>query len=57
MHSNPVEAAMVATLLVVLYLVTRGFVPLPKRFSLRAVLVWVAVVGVALGGISYCARH
>jgi hypothetical protein len=44
MHSNPVEAAMVATLMVVLYLVTRGLVPLPKRFSLQAVVGWIAVV-------------
>ncbi|HEX3600516.1 MAG TPA: hypothetical protein VHU84_10265 [Lacipirellulaceae bacterium] len=57
MQSNPVEAALVATLLIILYLVTHGGIPIPKRFSVRAVLVWIAVVAIALGGISYCARH
>ncbi len=57
MHSNPVEAAMVATLLVVLYFVTRGWVPLPARFSLRAVLGWIAAVAGVLGVIVFAARH
>ena len=57
MHSNPVEAAMVATLMVVLFLATRGFVPLPKWFSFRAMLGLVAVVAGVLGVIVFAARQ
>jgi uncharacterized membrane protein HdeD (DUF308 family) len=56
MHSNPVEAAMVATLMMILYLVVHGGVPIPSRFSTRMVLGWIGVIAIVLGVIAWAAR-
>ena len=56
MHSNPVEAATVALLVLVLYVVMTGGLPIPSKFSLRALLIATTLLAVVLGLIAYAAR-
>jgi hypothetical protein len=57
MHSNPVEATVVAVFLLALYFALHGGFPAPSKFSVRALLIGTALVAAALGIIAYAARN
>jgi hypothetical protein len=54
MHNNPVEATVIAVVLLVLWLIGA---PLPAKFSLRGVLSVTTLIAVVLGVIALAARH
>jgi hypothetical protein len=57
MHSNAVEATAVAVMLLVLWVISHGGLPLPAKFSLRGILIMTALVAAVLGVIAFAGRH
>jgi hypothetical protein len=57
MHSSPTEAALVALVALMLFFLINGGIPLPRRFTIRTLLVGMTMIAVVLGIIAFAARH
>jgi len=57
MHSNPVESATVAVMLVLLILVAKGGFPVPPKFNTRSLLTVTLQLAMLLGLIGFAARN